>query len=58
MQRSFKMSNDVYAAMAARGFKGEIYTYNDDHMQSADWFAAIGAVALAVIVFLLGNTII
>jgi cobalt/nickel transport system permease protein len=58
MQRSFKMSNDVYAAMAARGFKGDIYTYHDDHMHSADWLAAIGAIVLAVIVFLLGNKII
>jgi cobalt/nickel transport system permease protein len=58
MQRSFKMSNDVYAAMAARGFKGGIYTYHDDHIQTADWLAAIGAVVLAVVVFLLGNRII
>ena len=27
MSRSFKMSNDVYAAMLARGFTGEIRTY-------------------------------
>ena len=58
MQRSFKMSNDVYAAMAARGFKGDIYTYHDDQMQTADWFAVIGAIVLAVLVFLLGNRII
>ena len=27
LNRSFKMSNDVYAAMLARGFTGEIRTY-------------------------------
>ena len=29
MSRSFKMSNDVYAAMLARGFTGEMRTYYD-----------------------------
>ena len=46
--RSFKMSNDVYAAMMARGFGGEMRTYSDYHMQAADWLALAGAVLLAL----------
>jgi cobalt/nickel transport system permease protein len=46
--RSFKMSNDVYAAMMARGFGGEMRTYSDYHMQAGDWLALAGAVLLAV----------
>jgi len=44
MSRAFKMSNDVYAAMLARGFGGEIRTYSDYRMRAGDW-AALGAVA-------------
>ena len=29
MSRSFKMSNDVYAAMLARGFTGEMRALHD-----------------------------
>ncbi|QBD78549.1 cobalt ECF transporter T component CbiQ [Ktedonosporobacter rubrisoli] len=53
MNRSFKMSNEVYAAMAARGFKGSVYTYNTYRMTAADWRALIGAVCLALGLFLL-----
>ncbi len=42
MSRSFKMSNDVYAAMLARGFSGEMRTYTTFRMTTRDWglFAA------------------
>ena len=39
MSRSFKMSNDVYSAMLARGFTGEVRTYSTYRMQSSDWTA-------------------
>ncbi len=55
MNRSFKMSNDVYAAMAARGFQGEIRTYSAFHMETTDWYALLGAVCLACALFLLGR---
>lgn len=58
MQRSFQMSNEVYAAMAARGFKGEFYAYHDDQMKAVDWFAISGAILLGLVVFLLGRVII
>ncbi|MBV9019876.1 MAG: energy-coupling factor transporter transmembrane protein EcfT, partial [Ktedonobacteraceae bacterium] len=55
MNRSFKMSNDVYAAMAARGFTGEVRTYSAYHMTKRDWFALLASVIIAVAVFLLGR---
>jgi cobalt/nickel transport system permease protein len=55
MSRAFKMSNDVYAAMLARGYGGEIRSYADYRMRAADW-AALGCVAvLAVAVSLAGR---
>jgi cobalt/nickel transport system permease protein len=39
MSRSFKMSNDVYSAMLARGFTGEIRTYSTYNMRATDWLA-------------------
>ncbi len=37
MSRAFKMSNDVYAAMLARGFGGEIRTFATTGCRLADW---------------------
>ncbi|HXZ04989.1 MAG TPA: cobalt ECF transporter T component CbiQ [Ktedonobacteraceae bacterium] len=48
MNRSFKMSNDVYAAMAARGFTGEIRSYSDYHMTATDWIALVATIGIAV----------
>ena len=45
--RSFKMSNDVYAAMMARGFSGEMRAWSDYRMTPPDWLALAGAVLLA-----------
>ena len=55
MNRSFKMSNDVYAAMAARGFAGEVRTYSSYRMTNRDWLALAGAVVIALLVFVLGR---
>jgi cobalt ECF transporter T component CbiQ len=46
MSRSFRMSDEVYQAMLARGFSGQLLTYDDYRMDGADW--ALGAVACAV----------
>ena len=45
--RSFKMSNDVYAAMMARGFSGEMRAWSDYRMTTSDWLALGGALLLA-----------
>jgi cobalt/nickel transport system permease protein len=55
LNRSFKMSNDVYAAMMARGFTGAIRSYTTYRMQTADWVALAGAVALAALALLAGR---
>jgi cobalt/nickel transport system permease protein len=46
MSRAFKMSNDVYAAMLARGFAGEVRTYATFRLRRAD-VALLAAVAVA-----------
>jgi cobalt ECF transporter T component CbiQ len=48
VNRSVKMSNDVYAAMIARGFAGSIRTFQDYRMGRSDWAALALAVAVAV----------
>ena len=55
MQRSFKMSNDVYAAMAARGFNGEVRSYSAYQMTRRDWLALVGAICVAVALSILGR---
>jgi cobalt/nickel transport system permease protein len=48
MNRSFKMSNDVYVAMLARGFSGQVRSYSQFRMATADWLALGLAVAVAI----------
>ena len=48
LNRSVKMSNDVYAAMVARGFAGTIRTFADYRMTRDDWAALAGTVAISV----------
>jgi len=47
MSRSFKMSNDVYSAMLARGFTGEIRTYSTYRMRAIDWLALAATLVVA-----------
>ncbi len=48
LNRSVKMSNDVYAAMVARGFTGTIRTFADYRMTRADWTALAATLAISV----------
>ena len=48
MGRSFKMSSDVYAAMLARGFTGEMRAYSTFRMTGRDWFLLFASTAVAV----------
>ena len=57
MNRSFKMSNDVYVAMLARGFTGEIRSYSAYHMIAADWIALVGSIGIAIAAFIAGRYI-
>ncbi len=46
--KSFKTSNDVYQAMVARGFTGDVRTITNFAMRDEDWlFIALSAVILA-----------
>lgn len=47
MSRSFRMSDEVYQAMLARGFTGQIRTLTDYRMTAADWLLALLAFAAA-----------
>lgn len=58
MNRSFKMSHDVYAAMAARGFTGQIRSYQVFRMRFADWRAVVLALVLAVATVIVGSALV
>jgi cobalt/nickel transport system permease protein len=47
MNRSFQMSSDVYSAMLARGFGGQVRSYSVYRMSMDDWTALAGALLLA-----------
>jgi cobalt ECF transporter T component CbiQ len=51
LHRSFKMSNDVYAAMLARGFSGDVRTYSAYRMVGSDWLALACSVVVAMAAF-------
>jgi len=44
--RAFKMSNDVYSAMLARGFTGEMRAYTEYHLKASDLVVFLGAIAI------------
>ncbi len=56
VNRSVKMSNDVYAAMAARGFSGSIRALDPERMRRLDWLALVGAVIVASLALLAAQT--
>lgn len=55
--RAFKMSNDVYAAMMARGFTGEVRAYTAYGMRPADWAALGMSFMVAVAAVLAGRVV-
>ncbi|HYC06750.1 MAG TPA: cobalt ECF transporter T component CbiQ [Candidatus Binatia bacterium] len=57
VNRSVKMSNDVYAAMAARGFSGSVRSLQTYRMRTSDWAGLAGAVAIAALAVLAGRAI-
>lgn len=57
LNRSFKMSNDVYAAMVARGFAGTIRTFADYRMTTADWASLAGCVAVGILAVVLNRSL-
>ena len=53
--RSLQLSEDVFAAMQARGFCGEVYTLDDFKMKRRDWFALLAFTGVSLLAFWFGN---
>jgi cobalt/nickel transport system permease protein len=47
MNRSLRMSEDIYQAMLARGFQGEMRTVDDYRMRPADWLLLVTSLLMA-----------
>jgi cobalt/nickel transport system permease protein len=52
MSRSFRMSEEVYQAMLARGFTGQVRTLTDYRVGVADWALGAGSIIVAAIAIL------
>ena len=55
VSRAFMMSNDVYAAMMARGFTGEVRVYTTYHLTARDVAVLTAALAIAAAAVLAGR---
>jgi cobalt/nickel transport system permease protein len=55
LSRTFQLSGDVYLAMQARGFRGEVYLLDDFQMKRRDWAALLIFLALAATSVRLGR---
>ena len=49
--KSIQMSDDVYHAMASRGFRGEIRLLDDFQMRTSDWLVLAAIVILCTFIF-------
>ncbi len=54
MNRSLRMSEDVYQAMLARGFQGEMRTIDDYRMRAADWLLVVVSLLTAATAIYVG----
>jgi cobalt/nickel transport system permease protein len=55
LSKSFEASENVYAAMEARGFRGEVQTLADFRARGLDWVALAGFFAWAGVAFWVGR---
>lgn len=53
--KSLQLSSEVYLAMLARGYRGEVHTLDDFKTQPRDWLALAGFVIVAACAFWLGR---
>ena len=49
LAKSLNLSNEVFLAMQARGFRGEVYLVDDFAMARADWLALVAAAAVSAV---------
>lgn len=55
LTKSVQLSSEVYEAMQARGFRGEVYTLNTFQMKRLDWAVLAAFVLLAATAFWIGG---
>jgi cobalt ECF transporter T component CbiQ len=55
LHKTLHMSNEVYLAMQARGFRGEVYVLDDFEMQTKDWLALAAFATVATASILVGR---
>ncbi len=55
--RAFRLSNEVYAAMLARGFGGEIRVYSAYRMRAMDWVSLGASLVVAISGVLAGQVV-
>jgi cobalt/nickel transport system permease protein len=55
LDKTMHLSGEVYTAMQARGFRGEIRLLNDLKMRSRDWWQLSTILAMAMLAFGLGR---
>lgn len=55
LDKSLHLSHEVFLAMQARGFRGEVYTLDEFALKPRDWFALLGFAAIAIITFYFGS---
>ncbi len=55
LQKTFDLSADVYTAMQARGFRGEVRLLQDLQMRSRDWWQLAALLSLALLALGLGR---
>jgi len=55
LDKTMNLSGDIYTAMQARGFRGEIRLLNDLRMQARDWWQLSALLAMALLAFGLGR---
>jgi cobalt/nickel transport system permease protein len=53
--KSLALSNEVFLAMQARGFRGEVYVLDDFAMARGDWFALAAAAAVTAVAIWAGR---
>ena len=54
LAKSLQVSEEVFAAMRARGFHGEVFLLDDFRMTRRDWFALAAFVVVATLAFWIG----
>jgi cobalt/nickel transport system permease protein len=55
MSKTLQLSGDVYSAMLARGFRGEVYMLDDFQTTALDWIMLSCFVAIAAAAFYYGR---